>query len=241
MIDRLAPRERPPGRPAGFQRWRKLLFLHWAFPADAVRETLPPDLELDPWEGQAWIGMVAFTMRDVAPWWSPSVPGISNFHELNVRTYVVRDGVPGVWFYSLDAANSLAVVVARTGWKLPYHKASMSLETEEESVVYRCRRRWPRPTPADFEARYRVSGDAEIAAPGSFDHFLVERYVLFARDGERTLSGRVHHEPYPLCSVTVEHVEQTMTEAIGLGPTAGAPLAHYSDGVDVDVYALEPV
>ncbi len=240
MIDREAPARRPDGRPAGFQRWQKLLFLHWPLPPERVRPSLPPALELDCWQGQAWIGVVPFTMRDVSPWWSPAVPGISHFHELNLRTYVVCDGVPGVWFYSLDAANSLAVVVARAGWKLPYHKAQMSLEQDGDTLHYRSRRRWPKPTPADFEARYRIGAARGSAAPGSFDHFLVERYVLFARDGDQLLSGRVHHQPYPLREVVVETVEQSLIAAAGLGAVEGPPLAHYSDGVDVDVYRLAP-
>ena len=112
-IDRTSPALRPDGSPAGFQRWRDLLFLHWDVSAEAVQQSLPAGLEPDLWQGRALIGVVPFTMRDVSPWWSPSVPGISNFHELNVRTYVVRDGVPGVWFYSLDAAKALAVIIAR--------------------------------------------------------------------------------------------------------------------------------
>ncbi len=168
-IDRLAPALRPPGRPAGFQRWRKLLFLHWKVDPAALDETLPDGLELDLWRGQALLGVVPFTMQDVSPWWSPSVPGISNFHELNLRTYVVRDGVPGVWFYSLDAANALAVVVARSGWKLPYHKANMELRVDGDSVHYRSERRWPAPKPADFTAEYRIGRALGTAPPGTLE------------------------------------------------------------------------
>ncbi len=240
-IDRLAPAVRPAGRPAGFQRWRKLLFLHWRVPVDAIHETLPEGVEPDLWQGEALVGLVPFTMRDVSPWWSPSVPGISHFHELNLRTYVVRDGVPGVWFYSLDAANALAVVVARSGWKLPYHKATMELVEDGDEIRYTSERRWPAPKPATFRGRYRLGGPLDRAVPGTLDHFLVERYVLFTHDGERLLLGRVHHEPYPLREVTLLDCEQDIIEAIGLHPDEGPPLVHYSDGVDVDVYALEPV
>jgi hypothetical protein len=245
MVDRLAPRERPTGRPAGFQRWRQLLFLHWEVDPQAAQATLPPPLELDTFSGKAFCGVVAFTMRDVSPWWSPSVPGISNFHELNVRTYVVCDGVPGVWFYSLDAASALAVSVARIGWHLPYHKARMELATDGDGVVrYDSERRWPKPKPAALSARYRVVGDPTRptrAEPGTLDHFLLERYVLFAAGGDGMRLGRVHHEVYPLCEVALDHVEDNMIEAAGLTRREGPPLVHYSDGVDVDVYALTPV
>jgi uncharacterized protein YqjF (DUF2071 family) len=238
-IDRIAPTARPRGRPAGFQRWLRLLFVHWEIDAEAAAATLPDGLELDTFEGRAYVGVVAFTMRDVAPRWSPSVPGISHFHELNVRTYVVKDGVPGVWFYSLDAAATIAVIVARTGWDLPYHRASMDLADRDGVVHYTSRRRWPGPKPAHFEARYRVGERRACAVAGTFDHFLVERYVLFAGGGKRGLRiGRVHHQSYPLAEVTLDHVEQSMVTPIGL-EIRGAPIVHYSPGVDVDVYALE--
>src|SRR5215212_7393217 len=123
-MDRIAPTRRPEDRPAGFQRWRHLLFLHWEVPAAAVQALLPAELDVDTFEGRAYVGVVPFTMRDVSPWWSPSVPGISNFDELNVRTYVHYKGSePGVWFFSLDAASTLAVAAARAGWSLPYYRA----------------------------------------------------------------------------------------------------------------------
>ncbi len=241
LADRAAQAQRPRGRPAGFQRWRKLLFLHWEVDAAALAAVLPAQLTVDTFEGKALVGVVPFTMRDVSPWWSPSVPGISNFHELNVRTYVTCQGVPGVWFFSLDAANALAVAIARTGWSLPYHKARMELSEADGVVRYTSERRWPQPKPATLSARYRVTGTAaRTAVLGTLEYFLVERYVLFARRHDQILRGRVHHEPYPLLDVEIEHIEHDMIEAAGLERLDDAYLAHYSEGVDVDVFALEP-
>ena len=214
------------------------MFLHWQVDAARIAETLPAGLEVDTFDDKTYLGLVPFTMRDVSPWWSPSVPGISNFHELNMRCYVLHEGVPGVWFYSLEAANALAVVVARAGWKLPYHKASMELDIDGDDYRYTSRRRWPKPKPADFEARYSVGAQRGTAEHGTLDHWLVERYMLFTHDGNTLLSGHVHHEPYPLRGVTLHEVQQTIIDAAGLGPVAGKPLAHFSDGVDVDVYEL---
>jgi uncharacterized protein YqjF (DUF2071 family) len=238
-MDRLAPAQRPADRPAGFQRWRHLLFLHWEVPVDALQKHVPPELTIDTFEGRAYVGVVPFTMRDVSPWWSPSVPGISNFHELNVRTYVHKDGDrPGVWFFSLDAASSIAVIAARAGWHLPYYRASMDLAVEGGTVRYRSRRLWPGPKPADLAATYRIGERLGRAAPGTFEHFLVERYLLFARSGGGIDIGQVHHAPYPIHSAEVAELSESMLSALGLEAPIGPPHVLYSPGVDVDVFAL---
>lgn len=237
---RAVPRPRPQGRPAGFQRWRELLFLHWRLAPEAVQRLLPEGLEVDTFEGETFVGVVPFTMRDVSPWWAPAVPGISNFHELNVRAYVRRNGEPGVWFFSLEAAASIAVVIARTFWHLPYHRAAMSLDRSGDIIRYRSERRWPGPAPASLEAAYRIGSRRGTAAPGSIENFLLERYALFARRHDGSLwRGLVHHEPYPFHDVELIELRHNMTSIHHLGDCAAAPeFAHYSPGVDVDVYAL---
>lgn len=237
-IDRLEPLRRPAGRPAGFQRWLSLLFLHWEVEPEAIQRTLPDGLTVDTFDGRAFIGVVPFTMRDVAPRWSPSVPGVSHFHELNVRTYVVRDGVPGVWFYSLDAASTIAVLIARLHWKLPYHRARMRLERDGDRISYQSTRLFPGPKPGNFSGRYRIGAALPQPEPGSLLHFLVERYVLFAEKGGRLQLGRVHHVPYPLHEVELEHWDESVIAAQGIHRGDEAPMALFSHGVDVDVYAL---
>jgi uncharacterized protein len=241
VMERLAPSLRPDDRPAGFQRWRALAFLHWEVPVDAVAALLPEGLAVDTFEGRAYVGVVPFTMRDVSPWWSPSVPGVSNFHELNVRTYVHAGGRPGVWFFSLDAASSVAVVLARTGWHLPYHRASMELGEQGGEVLYRSRRLWPGPKPAELELRYRIGESLGPAVPDTFEHFLVERFLLFASTPSGLLSGQVHHRAYPLHRAEAIEVRESMVAACGLPATSGPPHVLYSPGVDVDVFALKKV
>lgn len=238
-MDRLAPTMRPADRPAGFQRWRTLLFLHWEVAISALRPLIPAELEIDTWGGRAYIGVVPFTMLDVAPRWAPPVPGISDFHELNVRTYVHAKGQPGVWFFSLDAAKSIAVVLARTGWGLPYHRAKMSLEVDGARVRYTSKRRWPEPLPADLACEYTIGEEIGSAEPDTFEHFLVERYLLFAKRRNRIEIGQVHHRPYPLRRAEVISLEQSMVTAAGLPNPEGPPHVLYCEGVDVDVYALK--
>jgi uncharacterized protein YqjF (DUF2071 family) len=242
MIDRVSQADRPAGRPAGFQRWRDLLFLHWEVPVEALERLLPTDLTVDTFEGKAWVGVVPFTMRDVAPRWSPSVPGISHFHELNVRTYVhYRGENPGVWFFSLDAAATIAVIVARIGWSLPYHRASMRLDKTKNVIDYESRRLFPGPRPAEFRSKYEVGAALGSAKPGTLEHFFAERYILYAPTRSGLSIGRVHHVNYPLHEVRLDSWDESMLAAAGLPRTNDEPLALYSPGVDVDVYALTKV
>jgi hypothetical protein len=241
-MDRLSSIQRPDGRPAGFQRWRNLLFLHWEFPAAAIQALLPPGLTVDTFEGRAYVGVVPFTMRDVSPWWAPSVPGISNFHELNVRTYVHRDGEhPAVWFFSLDAAATIAVLLARLGWSLPYFRASMDMKVDGYDVHYTSKRWFAGEKPANFEARYRIGEPLGPSLPGTFEHFLAERYLLISKRGDGFMLGQVHHRPYPLHKAEVSELTESMIVASGLPAPEGKPIVLYSPGVDVDVYALRPI
>ena len=134
-IDRLSVRSRPQGWPLMYQSWDKLLFMHWPMPVEALRPLIPDLLTIDTFEGTAWMGVTPFTMWGIRPVFSPSLPALSRSHELNVRTYVYVDGIPGVWFLSLDANNPLAVLGARLAFHLPYFTANMSLESETRPLT----------------------------------------------------------------------------------------------------------
>ncbi|MCI0573315.1 MAG: DUF2071 domain-containing protein [Myxococcaceae bacterium] len=243
-IDRIAPTRRPTGaRPVQRQDWRELLFLHWRVPAAVLQPLLPPELTVDTFEGDAYVGLVPFTMKGVRPVWAPALPGLSAFHETNVRTYVHLGGrEPGVWFFSLDAASSVAVALARSLWFLPYHRARMALAREPDGTIgYVTERRWPGPLPATCRVRYRPVGEVRPAEPGTLEHFLVERYLLYARDRSGRLRvGRVHHRPYPLQGAVVLTLEESLLTAAGLRRGEEPPLAHYAEGVDVEVFGLTP-
>ncbi len=223
-----------------FQRWAELLFLHWTLPVDAIRPLVPHGLEIDTYEGRAYVGLVPFTMSGIRYARAPSIPGTTQFHEVNVRTYVHREGRdPGVWFFSLDAANPLAVLVARRAWGLPYHRARMSLTIEGDRVAYRSDRLWPGPTPAGCDLAYHVEGRPSAAEPGTLEHFLAERYILYADRRGRLRQGRVHHPPYPLQPARVLRLEETLLAAAGLARPPGVePIAHYAREVRVRVFPL---
>ncbi len=228
------------------QRWRDLLFLHWPVDPEMLRRRLPPGLDLDLFGGAAYIGLVPFTMEGVRPRWLPPVKGLSAFHETNVRTYVHRDGrEPGVWFFSLDAANRLAVRIARRLFHLPYYDARMFLEREgfppsvgSSAVLYGGVRRWPGFADASYQIRAEAVGPVEPARAGTLEHFLVERYLLYAEHRGRLFQGRVRHAPYPLQPARVHAIDERLVAAAGVRRPSTGPMAHYAAGVDVDVLAL---
>jgi uncharacterized protein YqjF (DUF2071 family) len=248
-IDRLAPAVRPTRRPVMRQRWRELLFIHWRVDPRQLRPLVPDNLELDLFEGTAYVGLVAFTMKGVRPVGFPAFPGLSNFHETNVRTYVHRAGKdPGVWFFSLDAANSIAVRLARAWFHLPYHRCLMFLEREDPgqtaepgTILYAGTRSWSGPVPASYMIRGEVTGSVEPARPGSVEHFLVERYMLYAQHRHRLYLASVHHTPYPLQSANVLSLHETLLAAAGIPVPTTPPLVHFAAEVDVEVFPLVPL
>lgn len=240
-IDRTLPA--PGGRLTMRPGWHHLLFLHWTIPAEVLRPLLPSGLELDLFDGRAYIGLVPFTMTRVRPHWLPILPWrryYEDFHEINVRTYVHHEGRnPGVWFFSLDAANSLAVQAARAWYKLPYFRAAMTLDEGDEQIHYTSRRLWPQPLPANCDITYRPAGLPAPATPGSLDHFLIERYFLYSYARGNLYRGRVHHTPYPVQSAEVSSFEENLLAASGIVRPLDSPLAHYASGVETEIYTLE--
>jgi len=241
------PAQRPRQWAVMRQKWRDLLFVHWPLPPEALRAFIPPQLELDLFDGTAYLGLVPFTMTGVRPVGLPSVWGLSSFHETNVRTYVrLASHHPGVWFFSLDAANSIAVRLARSLFHLPYHHARMFLEREHPpgatdpiTLLYAGVRRWPGPLPASYAIRATPGGTPQPAQPGTLEHFLVERYFLYTLWKSRLYRCRVHHGPYPLQSANILSIDETLLAAAGFDRPATSPLAHFASGVNVEVFPLK--
>jgi uncharacterized protein YqjF (DUF2071 family) len=222
------------------QSWGKLLFMHWQVPAEVLRPFIPERLTIDTFESQTWIGVTPFTVWDARPVFTPPLPWLSEFHEINVRTYVHLDGVPGVWFFSLDAYSKLAVTAARTLFHLPYYNASINLEQQGDTIIYTSSREEEMP-PADFKAVWTIGPALPKATPGSLEFFLLERYCLYTANAGKLYRCRIFHQPWPLWEAQFSTYRSSMIEGDGLPAPAGEPLLHCGGPVSVDVWPLEEV
>lgn len=223
------------------QTWRDLLFAHWTVETEALRLLVPAGLELDTFEGQAWIGVVPFRMTGIRPRGLPPLPWLSAFPELNVRTYVTVGGKPGVCFFSLDAANPIAVAAARRWFHLPYMNAAMTCRADGDAIEYSSRRTHRGAPAAEFRARYGPTGPVALAERGSLTHWLTERYCLYTTDTQkRVLRAEVHHEPWPLQPAAAEIAANTMASAAGIPLPNEPPLLHFARRLDVHIWSLRP-
>ena len=220
------------------QRWSNLLFAHWPVTTDALRALVPPTLTLDLHQQTGWVTVTPFYLSHLRLRTMPPFPGMSEFPELNVRTYVTVGGKPGVYFFSLDAGNALAVAAARTLYHLPYHRAAMSARTSGDgSIDYRSRRWGTAATEADFVARYQAAGPVARSKPGTLDEWLTERYCLYAVDSRRrTYRAEIHHRPWPLQPATADITVNTVARAAGIDLPAIPPRLSFSERLDVVVW-----
>jgi uncharacterized protein len=227
-----------PGRPwAWRQTWHDLLFAHWPVESAAVRHLVPASLSVQEFDGSSWIGVVPFHMSGVTLRHLPSLPGLSAFPELNLRLYVERDGKPGVWFLSLDAANAVAVQAARRLFHLPYHRARMRADVSGHTVTYSSRRVGG-VAPVVFEARYGPASIPYASTPGSLEHWLTERYCLYAETPDGTIPRTdIHHPPWPLQRAWAEIGRNTLADPFGLRLDGPPALLHFSRRLDVVVWS----
>lgn len=224
------------------QRWHDLLFAHWVVDTELLRRLVPAQLDLDLFHGQAYIAVAPFWMSGIRGRLSPPVPGMSTFPELNVRTYVSYCGIPGVYFFSLDAASKIAVWGARRFYALPYFYADMSIQSAEKKIEYRSRRIDINGNrPAEFRGRYWPVGDPKQSESGSLAHFLTERYCLYTVQQGSVRRGYIHHLPWPLQEAEAEIEVNTMASAAGIHLPQEKPLLHYSRFIEVLIWWPEQV
>lgn len=223
------------------QTWHDLVFAHWPVAVEQLRPLIPPGLQIDTYEGQAWIGVVPFRMSGVRPRPLPAVPWLSAFPELNVRTYVTANDKPGVWFFSLEAANPVAVAVARRWYLLPYFHARMSCRVEGARIVYTSQRIHRGAPAANFRGHYTPTGEVFHAQRGSLEYWLTERYCLYVADArQRLYRGEIDHPPWPLqlAEATIRANTMTLPLGIRLPEAEVLPLLHFARRQDVVVWSL---
>ncbi len=218
--------------------WLSLLFIHWPVAVEALRRLVPEPLELDTFDGHAWLGLIPFTMRDVRCTWLPTIPTMRHFHECNVRTYVTIDGEPGVYFVSLDAASRLAVHGARMFWNLNYFLSKMSLQRDGDVAHYSVQRRCD---PAvTMRCAWRIGEKRLQSQPGELAHFLTERYMLYTVDRHGTaMRGRIWHAPWPLRDAELLELDDSLVAATGARLDGGTPVLYHADQLRAEAWPLQ--
>lgn len=224
-----------PSRPwVMFQSWRDLLFAHWPVPANQLRALVPHPLQIERFDGSAWVGQTPFRLAGLRARPLPPLPGLSDFPEMNLRTYVRVGDRPGVFFFSLDAGNRLAVLLARIGYRLPYFPARMSIEDDGDRIRYRSDRRVGS---ASFAASYAPVGDPFTPARGTVEYFLTERYALYTvTNGGRVIVGEIHHAPWLLRRAEAEISANTVPAAAGITLPDSRPMLHFARGQDTIIW-----
>ena len=197
---------------------------------------MPSPLQLDLHDGVAYVGVVPFVMQCVRPRWWPKALGF-NFLEANVRTYVVHGDQPGVYFFSLEATSQLAVWAARRFWGLPYFHADMSIQHTGDQTRFSSKRCG---TGVRHNVRFQPGAMLGASQPGTLEHFLLERYLLFVQHRGAIHVGQVHHPPYPAQAVEILELHDELAGAAGIETSGQPTFAHFVAGIDVEVYALQP-
>ncbi|MFL5951346.1 MAG: YqjF family protein [Gaiellaceae bacterium] len=214
------------------QTWDDLLFIHYRVPVEQLRPHVPDGLELQEHSGSGWLGVTPFVVTGLRARGLFPLPFASSFRELNVRTYVTRDGKPGIWFFSLDASSQAAVEAARRLYRLPYFRADISVRRRGDELLYDC----SRDDGKAFSASYGPVGGASPPEPGSLEHFLTERYCLYAAHQSRLYRADIHHRPWPLQKAQAQIDLNTMPP---LKLPDDDPLLHYSARQDVVIWPLD--
>ena len=242
LTARVTQRTRPRGFPLLSQTWSDVLFLHWRVPVAALRPLVPPALGIDTHQGGAWVGLTAFHVEDSHPRFAPPLPWISDFFEVNVRTYVHFDGVPGVWFFSLDADSRLTVDAARAFFHLPYHFARIVHAVEGERSHFQSSRSGSGRS-AELSATWSMKREVFDAVPGSLEFFWAERYCLFSADENTLYRARVFHEPWPIREVSFANYDTSLLDVDGLRHIGPRDRAHAlaAGPVHAEIWPLEPL
>jgi uncharacterized protein len=220
------------------QTWYDLLFAHWEIDSNLIKPFIPSSLQLDTYQGRAWIAVVPFRMSGIRLKYLPEIPFTSKFPEINVRTYVTYQGKPGVYFFSLDASNYLAVKVAKSFFHLPYHQSDMIVTSEGDSINFHSYRNKSKDE-YRFRGKYQPTSDVYYAELGSLEYWLTERYCLYTEKNNRLYRGEIHHQPWPLQQAKADIYENTMVTINGFPLLHTKPLLHFAKKLDVLLWGIE--
>ncbi len=220
------------------QTWYDLLFMHWEIPVSHLLPFIPAGLECDTFQEKAYIGIVPFGMSNIRYRFLPPIPFTSAFLELNVRTYVKKNNIAGVLFLSLDAANPIAVEVARAFFYLPYFNAKMSLKKQGSKIYYSSTRKDKRGNPASLKIEYQPTSKIYHSIPNTLEHWLTERYCLYSINKKGILYRTdIHHIPWPLQEAKAKILENTMAQSHGIAIPNVSPILHFAEKIEVAIYA----
>lgn len=231
-----------PNRPwVMHQTWNDVLFAHWPIPVEKLQSIVPNCLPLDTYDGQAWVSVVACGMSGVRPRFLPEVPYLSQFPQINVRTYVTLNGKPGVYFFSLDADQSIVVELARLSFKLPYFRTTIVYKSDEHhNVSYFSTREDSRASREQFKATYRPISEVRLSEPGSLEYWLTERYCLYSVDTKgRVYRGEINHCRWPLQHAEAEIEVNSLLSSYGITLSTSKPLLHFAKKLHVHAWLIE--
>ena len=231
----------PPERPwVMAQTWHDLLFAHWPVAPAALEGLVPAGVDLDTFEGRAYVGVVPFRMSRIHLRGLPALPGLSAFPEINLRTYVTRGDRPGVAFLSLDATNPVAVWSARRFFHLPYFRARISCRNEGERVAYESLRTHRGFPAVGFSGGYGPVGPPAEPRRGSLEHWLTERYCLYTKGARGRLAvGEILHDPWPLQPAEARLQRNDLCDPFGLVLGTNPALLHFARRLEVRLWSLE--
>lgn len=222
------------------QTWDDLCFLHWPLDPHQLRSLLPNSVELDTFDGRAWLGIIPFNLSHIRLRGLPTLPFLSHFPEINVRTYVRRDDKPGIWFFSLDASHAILSEVARHWFRLPYRHSQVSMQHRDGWIEYSCHKSQIGKVPIEFRARYRPIGPVSLADPGTLAHWLTERYCLYTINHAGDLfRAEITHIPWPLQPAEVQIDRNTLSLADGISLHGTPPIVHYSKSITSLIWSPE--
>lgn len=224
------------------QSWRNLLFTHWPIPPEILRPYIPSSLQIDTFDGSAWLGVVVFEMKGIYSRGLSSVSLTPKFSEVNVRTYVQYDGKPGVYFLSLDVGDWASLTIAKRWYRLPYHPAHISIQKEGQTFHYESIRKGKTTAFVTSKGTYTPLLDVFFPSEGTLDHWLTERYCLFSTNHRANIyCGEIHHCPWPLQKVETEITKHTLFEPFHMDLKDVQPIAHFSKGVDSLMWNIKKI